>query len=427
MSLASVRRQLRRAVVGTRRALRSRPPAIVNDECTMTTYGEPGCDTFFGYHDVSPFSRDDRLLLAARRPADAGSAAAGTPLELGVFDLSLRAPCFQKFAETEAWCWQQGCRLQWFGGPSTVFFNLTDNGQHASAVFDVSTRREVRRLPLPLYALSNDGKYGVSLNFSRLQRLRPGYGYQDVEDSTAGETAPAKDGLWLVDLESGRNELVLPLAEVAARDADQSMDGATHYFNHVLWNPGSTRFFFLHLWQSGRVGRRARAFVFDRHSGISALGARGHVSHHCWLDDERMIVFATEPLSGTGYYIYDARGSNPPQAIGGRHLREDGHPSMSPVHPGLMITDTYPDELAEQHVIGFELQSERLERVATFFSPMRFRGERRCDLHPRWSRSGTQIAIDSAHLGERRICVIDLQALVHRLAAPSPARLHAHS
>ena len=427
MSLSRVRRQLRDAVVGTRRALRSRPLATVHGGCSMTVFGEPGFDTFFGYHDVSPFSHDDRLLLASRRPAHAGPAAAGSPLDLGVFDLSAGSPQFQKFASTTAWCWQQGCRLQWYRQPSTALFNITERGRHGATLFDLSAGQERHRLERPLYAVSGDGRHGVSLNFARLQRLRPGYGYDDVADATRAERAPADDGLWLLDLESGKADLVLPLAAAAGFGGDESMAGATHYFNHVLWNPSGTRFFFLHLWQSDRGGRRARALVFDRRSGVSALGPHGHVSHHCWLDDDRVIVYATEPASGPAYYIYDARGRREPRRIGGGGLCEDGHPSMSPAQRGVMITDTYPDDLAEQHVLGVDIPSGRMERVASLYSPTRFRGERRCDLHPRWSRSGRHIAIDSAHLGERRLCTIELETLVERLTSASAAPSCAHS
>jgi len=39
-------------------------------------------------------------------------------------------------------------------------------------------------------------------------------------------------------------------------------------------------------------------------------------------------------------------------------------------------------------------------------------GEMRCDLHPRWSRQGTQVCFDSVHEGPRQMYVCDVSAVV---------------
>jgi hypothetical protein len=402
---------IRGALVQTRRFARSRQLVELNPACRLTEHGDSGFHTFFGYHDVSPFSHDDRLLLGFRTPVDAGTRTAGLPLELGCFDLFLQRPRFEPFALSMAWCWQQGCRLQWYplngNGSRIVFFNVSRGGRHESCLFDVDARVVVRAIARPLYALSPDGKLGVSVNFSRLQRCRPGYGYNDIPDATAGQQAPSTDGLWLVNLLSGAEELIFPLAGAASRDADRSMLDAEHYFNHVLWNPSGTRFLFLHLWKLTDGSRLSRAFIWDvALQTCWLLGPRKHVSHHCWLDDEHLIVYATEPQSGTHYHVYHYK-TGYVATIGVNVLKEDGHPSMSPTVDHLMITDTYPDRFGEQSVLLFDMQTSSVKCLARLYRPARFRGEVRCDLHPRWNRAGDRVAIDSAHSGERRLCVID--------------------
>ncbi|MDV7399753.1 hypothetical protein RZS08_50530, partial [Arthrospira platensis SPKY1] len=56
----------------------------------------------------------------------------------------------------------------------------------------------------PLYALTPDGQTGFSLNFARLATHRPGYGYAGCRDEHAGEPHPAADGIWRIELPSGR-------------------------------------------------------------------------------------------------------------------------------------------------------------------------------------------------------------------------------
>jgi hypothetical protein len=90
-------------------------------------------------------------------------------------------------------------------------------------------------------------------------------------------------------------------------------------------------------------------------------------------------------------------------------LREDGHPSIGAADAAMMVTDTYPNRLGEQTLLVFDMTTNTAQNLARFYSP-RGRGETRCDLHPRWDFTGRRIAVDSAHNGERRLCVVHLGA-----------------
>lgn len=409
MSLAQTKSAFNTIITLGGRALINRTPAWVDPACALIEHGDSGFDTFFGYYDVSPFDSNGCRLLAMRRPSDAGQRAAGTVLELGLFDRSAADSSFEPFATTTAWCWQQGCRLQWLRQDTReVLFNRTVADRHTSVVLEPGIRAPTAEYACALYAVNRAASYGVSLNFSRLQRLRPGYGYDDIPDTTLNETAPAKDGLWLVNLTSGASELILPLAQIAAFRPEGSMKGAHHYFNHVLWNPEGDRFFFLHLWCHPDGRRLARACIWDlRTFKYELLGPSGMVSHQCWMDDEHIVVFTGHPERGDCFQIYNVNGEYK-GVIGAHKLTKDGHPSIREGDGRHMITDTYPDRLGEQALLLFPLGTGRLRRIARFYSPPQFRGQVRCDLHPRWDRSGSAVCVDSAHRGSRRLCVIEM-------------------
>jgi len=51
--------------------------------------------------------------------------------------------------------------------------------------------------------------------------------------------------------------------------------------------------------------------------------------------------------------------------------------------------------------------------MGKFFSIPKLTGEKiRCDLHPRWSRDGKAVCIDSAHKGSRQMYVIELEGAI---------------
>jgi len=407
--------RLRAASTAAIRWLTLRKTYELHPDCLITEYWQENYDTFFGYHDVSPFGAHDQLLLAGRCPTGSVRRSSRAPMEVGLFDLSQPRPRFESLGTSTAWCWQQGCRLQWYpdtGSRPQILFNITADSYHQSCIFDLETNREVNRLRRPLYAISSTGSHGVSLDFVRLQRLRPGYGYDDITEMCSNDAAPAIDGLWLVDLHTGNDRLLLSLKEIAALDPDPSMEGAMHYFNHVLWSPAGDRFFFMHLWQRSDGRRFNRAFTWSlATSQVSKIGPRRHVSHHCWLDNEHMVLYSNEPATGMNYHLYNVS-SRCLGVVGDGVLVKDGHPSISPVKSRLMLTDTYPNRFGEQILLIFDLSSERLVEVASLYSPSNFRGEMRCDLHPRWSRSGKLLCVDSAHAGSRRLCVVNVAHLL---------------
>ena len=59
------------------------------------------------------------------------------------------------------------------------------------------------------------------------------------------------------------------------------------------------------------------------------------------------------------------------------------------------------------------MESGRRVPLGHFHSPPEYRGEWRCDTHPRASRDGTKIVIDSPHGGDgRQLYLIDVADLI---------------
>src|SRR5262245_22653241 len=90
-----------------------RNPVLLHSRIAGRTLGVEGHHCFFGYYDVTPFDKSGSRLLAGLRSTALGKRAAGTPLQVGYFDLRDAESRFFACGETRTWCWQQSARLQW--------------------------------------------------------------------------------------------------------------------------------------------------------------------------------------------------------------------------------------------------------------------------------------------------------------------------
>ena len=152
---------------------------------------------FFGYFDKYQFDPSDKLLLGNRIDFAARQPRFGEKNTIGIIDPEKTS--FEPLAETLAWNWQQGSMLQWFS-QDEVIYNDVEDGQYVARILNIHDGKK-RTLCRPIYCLTNDRKYAISVNFARLGRERPGYGYDGLEDPTIDYAHPENDGVFIVDIE----------------------------------------------------------------------------------------------------------------------------------------------------------------------------------------------------------------------------------
>ncbi len=375
----------------------------------LKKYTVPNRHTFFGYYDKTPFCSSNKKLLAMVGPKQNRPPKKNDKCEVGYFDLD--SGNFNKVGETATWCWQQGCRLQWFPTDEErlIIYNDLFGDIYGSIVQDVHTKEIIKTYNTPIYDVDGKGQYAVSLNFSRLHRLRPGYGYVNLEDSTGKDLQPGNDGVWLLDLQSGQKNLIINLKQLSNYQPQPSMENAEHYINHLSFNPSGSRFMFLHLWKN--KGKRYSRLITSDFNGnqLRLLENKVNVSHYTWKTDVQLLAHTSTNRDGlVEYRLYSDKDQNGPFVVIGKDkLVERGHPSYSSSKACILV-DTYPDQYGEQKLFLYEVAEDSLVMVGSFFSPLKYRGEVRCDLHPRFDRVGQRICFDSAHEGLRSIYVLKL-------------------
>jgi len=375
----------------------------------LHVFSDPRKHVFFGYYDVNPFSSDEALLLATHAPDISRAPDGSQSMKVGYYRLFDSASVFHEIGETTTWCWQQGCRLQWYpcSERRLILYNRMVDGEYGAVVQDTETGEVVQEYDCPLYAVSHDGRNGLSLNYSRLQRLRPGYGYGILPDGSLGNAVPDNEGIWHVDMESGQKRLILSLRTLASIDSLTSMSGAEHYVNHLLFNPSSSRFMLVHLWSNGR--KRWSRMLTSNIAGedVCLLNNEGLSSHYNWISDQELMAYAQHSERGAGFYRYIDRSAKR------SHVdflpREDGHPSFEECS-ATYIVDYYPDQFHEQSVMIYSAASNRQRVLARLATTSALSGERRCDLHHRRSGSGKYVCVDAARGRLREVMLWDVAA-----------------
>jgi hypothetical protein len=364
---------------------------------------------FFGYYDKTPWDKSGRYLLAMEIDFNDRQPVAGEALTLGMVDLKDNNR-YLPFDKTLAWSWQQGTMLQWLGSAPDreVIYNSVADGKYVATVRDVHSGK-TRTLNRPVYGVSPDGKQAVTLDFDRLQRLRPGYGYCALPEEYRDEAAPKNAGIYHVDVASGKDRLIIPIRWAAGNKPDERFTpDSHHWFNHLVFNPSGTHFIFLHRWKKPD----ARTW-FTRLYVAAADGSErrlvwdhGMVSHFDWRDDHSILAWARDEKKHDRFFVHDLK-TDKREVFSGDFLTRDGHCSYSPDRKWV-LNDTYPDEKRLQTLMLVRVSDGKRIDIGKFHLPPKLTGPFRCDLHPRWNRDGTQVCIDSGHEATRQVYVLDV-------------------
>ena len=368
---------------------------------------------FYGFHDHSPFSHDNSKLLANKAEFDLRMPKLGDALTVGFFE-GKDHQNFIKIAETNAWCWHMGCKLQWVGQTNKVIFNDHIDGKNVSRIIDVETKNE-RVLESAIGSVSPDGLWAIGYSFARVQRCMPGYGYiQDVEELSLDDTVP-EDGIYRVDIDTGLKTDILSLKDLVNTKPESSMKMMKHYVTHTIISPDSRRFIFLHRWidPKGPVDKRISRLVVADFDGkiVDIFNTDGMVSHIGWQDRNHVVAYCRVPQFDDKYVVFEVGKSDLSSIIGNKTLTSDGHPSFDSSERW-MVTDSYPDRRRIQNLIIFDTKSNKKYEVAKLPQPKEFQSPSHykhwgCDLHPRWDRKSEMVCFDATFSGVRSLCTMD--------------------
>ena len=370
-----------------------------------------GKEYFFGYYDKSPWDATERYVVCLRTEETWKDVSPKTVADIVLIDTCLdkdNPDRVRKIGETNSWNVQQGCMLQWLGPDFTdkIIYNDFRNGKYCAIILSVFSGEE-KVIEKPVYTVSRDGKIALSLDFSRLYNLRPGYGYYNIEETTKNQKLPNAPCVWKIDLQTGDVREVLSykdFAEFCPRN-EMKDTNAVHKVNHLMLSPNGTRFMVLYRWFVGQKKYTRLITCNTDGSDMFLLSDDDMVSHCFWKDDDYILAFENKNEVGTGYYLMKDKSTEYVHLW--KDITGDGHPSYNPEKTKI-VTDSYPDRarIAKVYVMG---EYEKPNVVAKVFAPFKYDNDTRCDLHPRWSPSGGMICFDSVFEGRRGLYFISIK------------------
>ncbi|MCX6906040.1 MAG: hypothetical protein NTW03_21685 [Verrucomicrobia bacterium] len=369
-----------------------------------------------GYYDKLLFDPTNRFVLAHEVDFEGRSPRPEDVIRVGMVDVE-DGDKWIELGATRAWNWQQGCMLQWVpGAKSEVIWNDREGDHFVCHVLDVRSGRR-RTLPHPIYCLSPDGRWGLAPDFRRLNDTRPGYGYTGLPDPNFNALAPEQAGIWRMDMQTGKQELLLSFADAAHIPYPGGYSNqAKHWFNHLLFNTDGSRFLFLHRWRGDKEGKNFATRMFTANlegKDLFILDPHGKTSHFIWRDPDHVMAWAWHPSQGECFYLYHDR-TDQVEAVGKETMPVNGHNTYVPgTRNQWVLNDTYPDRQRLQHPYLYHIPTNRRVPLGAFLSPKEYQGEWRCDLHPCASRDGRKVVIDSTHGGNgRQVYLMDISGIV---------------
>jgi hypothetical protein len=257
----------------------------------------------------------------------------------------------------------------------------------------------VSHLEWPFWAISPDKQLCVSLNFARLSKTRPGYGYRGNNEDRLTE---------VIRVFRAEDQSVVyerKLSDILEEINLIAYPGNDFYLNHVAWSPCSTKFISVLSFDDRRTSVRCVYPLLFRvaHRQVQRIHDSGYFSHHVWVDDRRLFAYL-KVKGNTGFAIWSENEGWKPVIKSLPSL--DGHPSLMPFARKVII-DSYPDRLGRMRLyLGDYESNQPMKLLGTIMNEAAFRGALRCDLHPRYSQNNKMVVCDFPSKGVRRVLVL---------------------
>ena len=353
---------------------------------------------FFGYHDKKPFnSSDAKIIVHSYKNVKNIENQNLKKIDIDVIDLKRKKVL--KIDFTSAWSWQLGASLQWHPKKDIIFFKKMENGNYFTKKIDLSSNK-IKNLNFSIYNMNLNGDKFLPADFIKIGKLRKGYGFKRKNFQKISNLKKSK--LSIIN-ENGK------FFSLHSFDETKKKSVLGCYINHQTFSPNGNKiaYFYTIL----KKGSQRQIFFYyyclkKKRNFLIKISRLHLVSHYCWKNNNEILFTMKIRKKKYSYILYNI---NTNKFINiSSELSEDGHPMFNPRNSDLFVSDTYPNLFGFQKLFIYSLKKNQIIWKRYIYSPYKYRGIIRCDLHPRWSNDGKKIMVDFVENGNRNIGIFDI-------------------
>lgn len=402
-------------------AAASTAPAPRSPELTIRQLTHGPANHFFGYIGqcrTVPWNATGRYVLALETTFQDRLPGASDAAGICLIDTQ-DSDRIRVVDRTLGWNPQQGTMFYWNPAhPETqFFFNDRDpaTGKVFTVLFDLSRGANGERIreyrfddtPVGNGGVAQNGGYFLAINYARLARLRAVTGYQDAWDWTTHTAAPTDDGIFRVDVQTGRKQLIVSFAQLREklRGRDPRIEQRHLFINHTLNNRNNDLIYFYCRADFDDREKRLNVPFTVRPDG-SGLTAHDIFigGHPDWEYGSRIIGSADDQQ-----VIYDTAARRIVQVIGGKDLFPNPGGDIALAPDGRWFVNSHRDQEHNRYTF-LDRRTGLVRRSPPVpLGPWKS-GDLRLDPAPCWNRTSDAIVVPGlAADGSRQMFVIEVR------------------
>ena len=301
--------------------------------------------------------------------------------------------------KTYGWNPQQGTMFYWHPRHAEYqfFFNDRDpkTGKVFTVLYDLKAKKRLREYrfsdtPIANGGVSANGAFFMGLNYGRLARLRLVTGYPDALDWSKGEIAPSNDGVFKVDIETGKKQLLASFRDLHELLLKQNpnINHSGLFINHTLLNRDGTRlYFFVRGGWSGQNGDKINIPCSIHTDGSNLTLHSKHIGGHPEWDLGNVLI----GRQNKDQILYHVDSKKIIGKIGSAKLfpKPEGDISLSP--NGQMFVNGYKKD--RKNFYSVYRKTDGAFGLSKGLDKGSYSGDIRIDPAPRWNRTNDIILV----------------------------------
>ena len=397
---------------------------------------------FFGYIGQSktiPWNASGRYIVAMRNDFHDRLPGAKDAVDIILIDTEDNYS-ITLLDQSRGWNLQQGTMLYWnpLQPETQFFFNDRDpvSGRVFTVLYDISTHKRIHEYRYPSASIGNSGVAPsgtdfLAINYGRLARLRPVTGYAGALDETEGTFAPDNDGIFKIDIKTGKSHLLVsykeiakhlskgsykqlengrwtpvPKSEIVDPENQPDISKAQLYINHTLWSRNNRKIYFIARGKEGKhnIWIDAPCTINADGTGLT-LHSTSIGGHPEWAKGNQIIG---ENQGRQAIYDVSKKRILENKLIGDKTIlpKPGGDVSLSPNGKWFVNGHSSDDRKNNIYTI-VRLADEAYRRSDTFSRGPYTKGDLRIDPAPRWNRDNNEILVSGwTKEGSRQLFII---------------------